>query len=297
SNRPAHVSDGITIRRFAARDPTFRENRPKCAKYALQNCDSHCHTPDDYGTILHLSTLSGSDMALQPQEMTWSAYMAVLRRRWRGTAATAGLVALVSIYITFALPAMYESSSLILIEQQEVSPDFVPTTVTSYLDERIQAIHQRVVAAPNVEELIDRLDLYPEERSTVPIDELIALFQDNAKMEPQHIVTVDPRTRRETVINYAFRLSFLHPDPAKARDVVQELPQLYIDQHRALRTEAAARTTAFLDAEARVIQTKLADVAERIAQFHQEHTANLPEDQPVNLQLWTRASEDLTKVE
>src|SRR5690606_17524153 len=163
--------------------------------------------------------LSGSDMALQPQEMTLSAYLAVLRRRWREATAAAGLVAFGSIYITFALPAVYESAALILIEQQDVSPDFVPTTVTSYLAERIQAIHQRVVAAPNVEALIERLDLYPEERETVPIGELVATFQTDATMEPQHIVTLDPRTRRETIVNYAFRLSFLYDDAVKARDV------------------------------------------------------------------------------
>lgn len=236
-------------------------------------------------------------MASEPKEMTWSAYIAVLRRRWRETVAAGGLVALVSIYITFALPAMYESDALILIEQQDVSPDFVPTTVTSYLDERIQAIHQRVVAAPNVEALIESLDLYPEDRGTVPIGELIARFQDDAAMEPQHILTVDPRTRRETIVNYAFRLSFLYPDPVKARDVVERLSQLYIEQNRAVRTESAARTTAFLDAEAKQLQDKLADIGERIAQFKELHAGNLPEDQPVNLQMWTRAREDLTRVE
>src|SRR5690606_37679400 len=37
--------------------------------------------------------------------------------------------------------------------------------------------------------------------------------------------------------------------------------------------------------------------AERIAQFKEENSGNLPEDQPVNLQMWTRAREDLTRVE
>ena len=47
------------------------------------------------------------------------------------------------------------------------------TTVTSYVDQRIEIIQQRFLATENLLELIEKYDLYPEERESLP-DHVVA---------------------------------------------------------------------------------------------------------------------------
>jgi uncharacterized protein involved in exopolysaccharide biosynthesis len=229
--------------------------------------------------------------------MTWSDYTAMLRRRWRATVLTFAAIALGTVYVAYSLPAVYESSATILIEQQGSPPEYVQTTVNVYAEELMQNIHQRVIAAANVTALIDRLDLYPEDRGLVPEEDLVTLFRDSTILAPQNVATVHSRTGRETIVTFGFQVSFRYPDPVKARDVVRELSELYVSQNTAVRTEAAARTTAFLDTESAQLQKKLAEVAGRIAEFKERHANNLPEHQGTNLAGWERARTELTDVD
>jgi uncharacterized protein involved in exopolysaccharide biosynthesis len=71
----------------------------------------------------------------------------------------------------------------------------------------------------------------------------------------------------------------------------------FVSENSQLRSEKAARATAFLDSEASGMEEDLAAVAQRIAQFKERNTGNLPEDQAVNLRTWERLREELTQVE
>ena len=61
-------------------------------------------------------------------------------------------------------PATYRSEGTILIEQQEVPLDFVRSAVSSYADERVQVISQRVMTSANLLDIIEKYKLYGDER-------------------------------------------------------------------------------------------------------------------------------------
>ena len=62
--------------------------------------------------------------------------------------------------LALAWPPTYRSTGTILIEQQEIPTDLVRSTVTSYADERVQIISQRVMTTQNLLEIIRRYELY-----------------------------------------------------------------------------------------------------------------------------------------
>ena len=74
-----------------------------------------------------------------------SDYLAILRRRKRQVLGTAGVVFLISGILAFVIPPVYRSTATILIEQQEVPSDLVPSTVTGYAYQRLQIIQQLVL--------------------------------------------------------------------------------------------------------------------------------------------------------
>lgn len=236
-------------------------------------------------------------MAANVQDNTWSDYVAMLRRRWRPSFVIASLIALGTIYVAYTLPAIFQSSSAILIEEQGIPTDIVQTTVNSYAEQRLQTIYQRITASDYVLQMIERFDLYPEDRDSASADELIARFQDNTLMSPQNVMSVNSRTGREAVVTFGFEVSFLDADPVRARDVTAELAERFVDYNADLRRETTRRTTEFLDTEAESLEAELAEVAARLADFKERNAGNLPEDQGVNMTTWERLREDLTRVE
>ena len=71
---------------------------------------------------------------------------AVRRRIWPMLIAFV-LVFGIASAVALLWPATYRSMGTILIEQQEVPLDFVRSAVTSYADERVQVISQRVMTS------------------------------------------------------------------------------------------------------------------------------------------------------
>ena len=143
-------------------------------------------------------------MASDNLDNSWSDYVSVLRRRWRLAFAAAMIIALGTVYIAYTLPAVYESSTAILIEQQGIPTEFVQTTVNAYAEQLLQTIYQRVVAGPKVTELISEFDLYPEDRDVVPEEDLFLRFREATKMSPQNVTSVHARTGREATIHSVF---------------------------------------------------------------------------------------------
>jgi uncharacterized protein involved in exopolysaccharide biosynthesis len=236
-------------------------------------------------------------MSPPSDENTWSDYMAMLRRRWRPTLVVVAAVALGTIYIAYTLPAVYESSATVLIEEQGIPEDMVTTTVNAYAEQLLQTMLQRILAAPRVVEMIDSFGLYEADRGSMPEDELILMFRDGVSMKPQNVTSVNSRTGREAIITFGFQISFQYSDPVKARDVTQRLANMFVAENALLRGEAASRTTEFFDSEADDIQGRLDDISARIAQFKELHTNNLPEDQAVNLRTLERLEENLRQTQ
>ena len=74
------------------------------------------------------------------------------------------MVLVVSFLVARLLPAIYESSSTILIEEQQIPPEFVRSTVTGFADQRIQSLTQQILSRVKLWEIIQQFNLYPELR-------------------------------------------------------------------------------------------------------------------------------------
>src|SRR5210317_2158394 len=65
-----------------------------------------------------------------------------------------------AILLAYKLPPIYRSDASILIEQAAIPGDIVQSSITSYVDEQIQVVTQRVLANDNASKIIERNDLY-----------------------------------------------------------------------------------------------------------------------------------------
>ncbi len=194
-------------------------------------------------------------------------------------------------------PATYRSTGTILIEQQELPSDLVQSTITSYADQRIQVISQRVMTTDNLLRIIDRYDLYPKLRKNQPREVLLAQMRKDISFQMISADVMDPRQGRATKANIAFSLSYSSRSPATAARVSNELVSLYLDENVKSRKQQSADAESFLDAEANRLDGNIARMEASLASFKDKHINTLPDQAMINKETLTRSEDELRDID
>ncbi|WP_404359718.1 GumC family protein [Methylotuvimicrobium sp. KM1] len=224
-------------------------------------------------------------------------YLAMLKRHKGKMLLIAGGLFALTILVTINLPSVYRATATILIEQQEIPADLVRTTVTSYADQRIQVISQRVMTTANLKRIIDKFGLYTEEQKTETLSTILEEMREDIQLEMVSADVVDPVSGRPTQATIAFTLSFDSESPKTAQAVANELVSLYLNENLKRRSEAAAETTNFLALEGDKLREQIADLEKRLAVFKESHASSLPELQQLNMTLMDRTEQQLVDVD
>jgi uncharacterized protein involved in exopolysaccharide biosynthesis len=226
-----------------------------------------------------------------------SEYLAVLRRRRWYMILPVVLIVPIVVFVALTLPPTYRSTATILIEQQQIPQDLVRTTVTSFADQRVQVISQRIMTTANLSRVIEQYNLYPEVRQQRPMSAVVATMRDSIRLRMVSADVVDPRSGRAQQASIAFTLSFDDASPQVAKRVTDELVSLFLEENMRTRREAAREASVFIGAEADRLAAQIADLEARVARFKEEHGENMPEMQQVNLQFLRRTEEQIARTE
>jgi len=223
-----------------------------------------------------------------------------LRGYWRrrltfSLAATACLA--VTVLLAVLLPPTYRSTATILIEQQEIPQELVRSAVTSFADQRVQVISQRVMTTQNLLSLIDRYKLYPDIRLNKPREVLMQRMRDDIGMKMISADVIDPRSGHPTQATIAFTVSYQNENPDLALKVANDLTTLYLNENLTSRTHLAEQTSAFFAEQAEEQQAHIIELDKKLADFKQKHEDRLPELETLNLQVSDRTEQELRDVE
>ncbi|HVZ22739.1 MAG TPA: hypothetical protein VG871_16815 [Vicinamibacterales bacterium] len=202
----------------------------------------------------------------------------VLRRRWIVLVPLAAGAALVPLLANVA-PKRYRSDALILVVPQQVPDNYVKPTISETVAERLPAITDQILSRSRLEIIIQELNLYPQERKTWVMEDIVARMRAD--------VTTTPATGRN--LN-SFRISYLSDSPEKARQVTERLARLYIDQNSTDRTNQANSTSEFLDAQLAEAKQRLVEQEKRLEEYRRTYSGQLPSQLQGNLQAIQNAS-------
>src|SRR5271154_435144 len=214
------------------------------------------------------------------------------RRRWPALYAALA-VFMTAIIAAFFWPATYQSSGTILIEQQELPSDLVQSTITSYADQRIQIISQRVMTTDNLLQIIQRFDLYPRLRKLEPREKLLERMREDVHFQMISADVMDPRQGRATKANIAFTVSYDSRSPEIAARVANELVTLYLNENIKSRRQQSANAATFLNDEADRLEKTVDAQQTAVAAFKDKHIHTLPDQSVINSQLVEREREEL----
>lgn len=221
-------------------------------------------------------------------------YVDIIWRRKYWAIIPAVLLACISIAVVYSLAATYKSQGTILIESQEIPTDLVKSTVTSYADQRIEVIKQRLMTTSKVMEMVNKYNLYREERRRNPsTSSIVALFRANTHVELVQANVTDPVSGRAKRASIAFTVSFMDKSPQIAQQVANELVTEFLKENVKARTDRAADTKDFLKEEGDRFQKRVQQLEKQIAEFKQRYSGSLPELLQYNLMMIERLEDEL----
>ena len=171
------------------------------------------------------------------------------------------------------------------------------STVTSFADQRIQVISQRVMTTETLLKLIRRFELYADERGGESREDLIARMRSDINFRMISADVIDPRSGRATAATIAFAVSYTSPEPEQAVRVANELTSLYLNENLTQRARLAEDASVFLKAEGDRLSKAIAALETQLATFKEEHADTLPELSALNLELLDRTEQQLLQLE
>src|ERR1700752_734854 len=105
-----------------------------------------------------------------------------------------GTAAALTVIMAVMWPPTYRTGATILIEQQEIPQELVRSAISSFADQRVQVISQRVMTTQNLMALIERYNLYPEIRESRPREVLQQTMRSDISLKMISADVIDPRS-------------------------------------------------------------------------------------------------------
>ncbi len=208
----------------------------------------------------------------------------VRRRRWTLIVPVLA-VFLLSVIVVIVWKPVFSSTSTILIEEQEVPREYVMATVTSYAEQRLQSINQRIMSSARLLEIINRFNLYADKRNRYTTEEIIeSMRKKDIKFETITADLVDRRTGVAKPATIAFSLSYRGKDPVVVQQVANVLASLYLEENIKVVEQQTSGTTKFLEEEMKTVQANLNELEKKIAVYKEKNPRSLPELLQYNLQ-------------
>jgi uncharacterized protein involved in exopolysaccharide biosynthesis len=226
--------------------------------------------------------------------------LAKLRGLWRLRFTFIGIFtffAVLTVVVAIAWPPTYRAAATILIEQQEIPQDLVRSAISSFADQRVQIISQRVMTTQNLMSLIDRYNLYPDIRESKPREVLLQKMRSDIALKMISADVIDPRSGRPTEATIAFAVSYQNRSPDLTLKVANELTTLYLNENLSSRTQMAEQTTAFFAEETTKQEERINELDKKLSDYKEKHQDSLPDLAQLNWQVSDRTELELHDAE
>jgi len=171
----------------------------------------------------------------------------------------------------------YESDMLIQVIPQQIPSSFVQSTVTLRTVDRLSALTAQIMSRTEIERLITEMDLYPDQRSKLPMQDVVEMMQ-REKIQIQPIINQLSRDAD------SFRIRFSYTEPVTARRVTERLGGLFRDVNAQDRNSLAQATEQFLVSQLDESKKRLEETERRLQRFREQNAGRLPTQLAYNMQ-------------
>jgi polysaccharide chain length determinant protein (PEP-CTERM system associated) len=177
------------------------------------------------------------------------------------------------------LPNEYRSETVIMLVPQRIPDSYVKTTVTGKIEDRLVTLREQILSRSRLERIVLDLDLYPELRRRVPMEDVIQ------RMRGDIDITLE--------VKESFRVSYIARDARTAQRVAERLAALFIEENLKDRENLAEETNQFLDSQLEDAKRRLIEHEKKLEDYRRRFAGQLPTQAPANLQAIQSAQSQL----
>jgi len=207
------------------------------------------------------------------RELTVEDYVNILKRRWLLILCCMISLLGIGIGVTFVLPPLYESQTLILIQQQVVPQDYVKPVVDENLYAQLASMKEQILSRSRLEPIITRYNLFAGENRTM---------DDRVAMTRKAIGVTQIHSEQARGGMPGFFVSFDAHDPHTAQLVCGEITSLFVSENLRARQQSAEGTDDFLKQQLADAKSTLDEQDAKLAAFQEKYLGRLPDEESSN---------------
>jgi len=189
---------------------------------------------------------------------------------------------------TLVLPKRFTSQTIVLVDQPTVSPDLVKPVITEQTNQRLGSMQEKVLSRSQLQPIIEKFGLYPSERGTLHIEELVARLRSAIEVTP-----LEPMEGSANRQFPGFHVNVIFDDPQTAQRICSEITTMFLQESAKYRETQGTMTTEFLDQQLGESKRNLDEQDAKLAEFKSKHMGSLPDNEQANLGLLTTLNTQL----
>jgi polysaccharide chain length determinant protein (PEP-CTERM system associated) len=193
---------------------------------------------------------------MQSNDMDIKKYLQLISRRKELFVVLALAITTIFFVVSFLLPRKYESTSTVFIEKNVISELVKGITVTPSMEDTINVLTYAITSRTLLTKVVDSMDINLAGKSDLDQENLIKELQKNTKVKVKD--------------KNLFTISFTHQNPRVARDFVNTLVRLYIEQSISSKRGESYDATKFLTEQIQTFNEKLEKAENEVNTYKRE---------------------------
>jgi succinoglycan biosynthesis transport protein ExoP len=198
----------------------------------------------------------------------------VLRYKWLVLVGSLVLTVVFTILIA-RLPNVYQATTTILVDPQQIPEKYVSPAVSSDPGDRLNILTQQVLSRTRLQEIVDELNPYPDLRGRVSPEELIDVMR--------HDITIQVKQGSGPELS-TFTITYEGRRPSTVALVANKLAGSFIKWNVSNREQLVQGTKEFLSSELQEAKHDLEQQEDKLRRFKMSHLGETPDQTNNNLQ-------------
>src|SRR5260370_36827278 len=165
----------------------------------------------------------------------------VVRKRWWVVPECAIGCGGLALLVAMQLPKKYTSQTLVLVARPTVSEKYVDPISTQDPNQRLASMKQQILSRTRLEPVLEKFDLYHEDRKKVHVEDLLQRLQSPIELSPLQPM---PGTQDRNLSGFKVGVTF--DNPQTAQQICTEITSMFMEQNARPRDQGAVRTNTFI---------------------------------------------------
>jgi polysaccharide chain length determinant protein (PEP-CTERM system associated) len=224
-------------------------------------------------------------------EITASEVKRILKRYWWILPLTVVSGTSLALGVTVFLPKKFTSQTLVLVEQPTVSQDLVKPVVTEATNQKLASMQEQILSRARLQPIIDKFGLYPEDRATVHMEDLVAKLRAAVEVTP--LAPMQGTQNRQLP---GFHVNVTFDNPQTAQRICSEITNMFMEQNAKDINAQGTMTTEFFTQHVDEAKRNLDEQDAKLADFKKKYMGSLPDQEQTNLGLLAGMNSQLDAV-